>query len=330
MGTFRRLADAELVNILAQFGVTGYRSATPITAGTINTNFALETEGGRRFLRINEGKAREDVVREAAIIEHVAARAVPTPRPLHARTGEPFGTWDGAYVSLFPWVEGSTLGRAQVGPSEARDAGEALAQLHRAGADYADHRPGRYEGEEIARRFATITAAADPALAAAVAELGPALATLTQRRTQALPLGLIHGDLFIDNVLYHQGRLAALLDFEQASWGRLVYDLAVSVLAFGFGTGDDFRADVTRAFIEGYCAQRPVSAEEDRAFVDELRFAACRFAVTRITDVYQRRTAGAPAGKDFNRYLARLRAVDRHVAAGSSLFRLASGPVSSS
>jgi homoserine kinase type II len=326
MGTFRRLSDADLVALLAQFGVTGYRRATPIAAGTVNTNFAVELQEGqqiaRRFLRINEGKAREDVVREAAIVEHVAARGVTTPRPLHTRTGEPFGTWDGAYVSLFPCVEGSTLSRAQVGVGEAREAGRALGQLHRAGADYADHRPGRYEPEEIARRFRGIAAAGDATLADAVAELGPALAALEQERAAVLPLGLIHGDLFIDNVLYDHGRLAALLDFEQASWGRLVYDLAVSVLAFGFGSGDDFRPDVTRGFIDGYVAERAVSAEEDRAFTAELRFASCRFAVTRITDVYQRRTAGAPAGKDFNRYLARLRAVERHVRAGGQLFKL--------
>jgi homoserine kinase type II len=330
MGTFRSLSDADVTAVLSRFGVTGCRSATPIAAGTINTNFALQLDGvgqggheaARRFLRINEGKAREDVVREAAIVEHVAARGVRTPRPIHARDGAPYAEWQGVYVSLFPWVEGTTLGRSQVGPGQAGQAGRALAELHRAGADYPDHRPGRYELDEIERRLAAISAGGDPLVEAAVAELRPALARVHGERAPALPLGLIHGDLFIDNVLYDQGSLAALLDFEQASWGRLVYDLAVSVLAFGFGTDDDFRPDVTRAFIDGYCALRPVAAEEAQGFAAELRLAACRFAVTRITDVYQRRTAGAPAGKDFRRYLARLRAVDRAMAAGGQLFQL--------
>ena len=93
------------------------------------------------------------------------------------------------------------------------------------------------------------------------------------------------------------------------------------MLAFGFGR-EDFRADVTRAFIDGYQAVRPLSADEDRAFGAELRFAACRFAVTRITDVYLRRGDGAPAGKDFQRYLDRLAAVERHLQQGGALFRL--------
>ena len=77
-------------------------------------------------------------------------------------------------------------------------------------------------------------------------------------------MGLIHGDLFIDNVLYRGPTLAALLDFEQASWGRPVYDLAVSVLAFGFGR-DDFRPEITRAFIDGYVDTRPLEPIEGAA-----------------------------------------------------------------
>ena len=310
MGTYRQLAHADVAEILSGFGHSSFRSFIPITAGTINTNAAVELADGRRFLRINEGKAREDVSREAAIISYLAERGVPTPRPLLAVTGEPWLEWRGTYASLFPWVEGRTLTRQEITPEHATEAGVALGRLHRAGMGYSDQRPGRYEPQEIQRRFHELEApaAGDPALAAAIAELGPELARLRRDRQPDVPLGLIHGDLFIDTVLYRGTTLTALLDFEQAAWGRLVYDLAVSVLAFGFGP-EDFREDVTRAFIDGYLETRPVSEEERAAFGDELCFAACRFTITRITDVYLRREAGAPPGKDFRRYLQRLRAV---------------------
>ena len=63
-----------------------------------------------------------------------------------------------------------------------------------------------------------------------------------------------------------------------------------------------------RALIDGYAAARPLTAAERAAFGAELRFAACRFAVTRITDVHLKRDAGAAPGKDFQRYLAAPRA----------------------
>jgi homoserine kinase type II len=223
-------------------------------------------------------------------------------------------------------VDGRTLARGELSEDQSRQAGVALARLHLTGAPYPDQRAGRYEPDEIARRLAAIEArtADDPALAAAVEELRPELRRLERDRSAVndqIPQGLIHGDLFMDNVLYRGPTLVALLDFEQAAWGRPIYDLAVSVLAFGFGL-DDFRSDITRAFIDGYLDTRPLEPIEADSFGDELCFAACRFTVTRITDVYLRREAGAPPGKDFRRYLQRLRAVKLHLEQEDGLFAL--------
>jgi Ser/Thr protein kinase RdoA (MazF antagonist) len=97
--------------------------------------------------------------------------------------------------------------------------------------------------------------------------------------------------------------------------------VAVTTLAFAYGR-DDFRPDVARALIDAYAAARAPSAAERAAFGAELRFAACRFAVTRITDVHLKREAGAPAGKDFARYLARLASVQAHLARADGLLDL--------
>jgi len=325
MAQFRSLTAADVREILTTFGFApgAYQGHAPIAAGTVNTNVRVETDAGPRFLRINEGKTEEDVVREATIVAYVAARGVPTPPPVVTGAGGPFALWRGQFVSLFPWSPGRTLSRGEMTPEHARQAGAALAKLHRAGASFTDHRPGRYEPDEIDRRLAQVAAVtgADGDLVSAVATLQPELAALKDERRADVPLGLIHGDLFIDNVLYDGPVLTSLLDFEQASWGRLVYDVAVTVLAFAFGR-DDFRPDVLRALLDGYVAERVVTPAERQAFGAELRFAACRFAVTRITDVYLKRTAGAAPGKDFRRYLLRLRRVREHLAANDGLLAL--------
>ena len=311
MGSFRTLSAEDVIRVLSAFGVGGYTGHDPIAAGTINTNVRVRTAAGPLFLRVNEGKAEDDVAKEGAIVAHLAAQGVPTPLPLAGTDGRRYTKLGDAWASVFPWVSGRTLRRDDIGPKQAEEAGKALATLHRAGADFPDHRPGRYEPEEIHRRFVQIQALDDVALARAQQILGDELPRLKTARSAGLPLGLIHGDLFIDNVLFaDDGSLTALLDFEQASWGRLAYDVAVTVLAFGYGY-DDFRPEVTRALLGAYCAERPPTQAERDGFGSELAFAACRFAVTRITDVHMRRGKGAPSGKDFNRYLSRLAAVHR-------------------
>jgi Ser/Thr protein kinase RdoA (MazF antagonist) len=95
----------------------------------------------------------------------------------------------------------------------------------------------------------------------------------------------------------------------------------VTLLAFAFGK-DDFRSEMVRALVEGYGGVRAPTAAERAALGPELRFAACRFAITRITDVHLRRGEGAPPGKDFGRYLARLAQVKRHLAAEDGLLEI--------
>jgi homoserine kinase type II len=322
MAQFRTLSAADVRGVLAAFGITGYRAHQPIAVGTINTNLRVETDGGLLFLRINEGKSEDDVRREAEIVAHVAGRGVPTPVPRAAGDGAPFARWQGELASLFPWVAGRTLARVELTPGHAAGVGRALAALHRASDGFPDRRPGRYEPPEIASRLARIAALGRAELAPAVAILVPELARLDQERTPEVPTGVIHGDLFVDNVLYDDaGTLTALIDFEQASWGRLAYDLAVTTLAFGYGR-DDFRREIVRALVEAYVAARPVSAAERAAFGAELRFVACRFAITRITDVHLKREAGAAPGKNYQRYVDRLGSVKKHLEAGDGLFDL--------
>src|SRR6185503_8023838 len=81
MALFRTVSDADVREMLAAFGVAGYRAHQPIAVGTINTNLRVETDAEPLFLRINEGKSEDDVWREAAIVAHAAAQGVPTPVP---------------------------------------------------------------------------------------------------------------------------------------------------------------------------------------------------------------------------------------------------------
>jgi len=323
MALFRSLSADDVQEILRGFGAYDYRAHHPIAVGTVNTNVRVETGRGTLFLRINEGKSADDVEREAKIVLYAHLHDVSTPAPLLTAGGDmPFLTWRGEHVSVFPWVAGRTLARAEVTTSHAAAVGAALAGLHLAMEGFGDHRPGRYEPDEIDARLARVAALARPDLAGAIAVLKPELARLRTERAADLPMGIIHGDLFIDNVLYDDGGvLTALLDFEQASWGRLAYDLAVTTLAFGYGR-DDFRPEIVRALIDAYATARPVTDAERAAFGAELRFVACRFAVTRITDVHLKREAGAAPGKNYQRYLDRLASVKKHLAADDGLLSL--------
>ena len=310
----------EMRRILAPLDLRPRRMAR-VDKGTINSNFRVDTDGGTVFVRVNEGKRESDVRYEGQLLWHLGARRFATPQPLRTATGESFVVDEGRLVTVFPWWPGREVEGADT-VERASQMGEALARLHVAASDFPARRRGIYTFERIASRVEAFRAQAE-----AVPSLGEALPILDEElvhqkrerpRLAGLPEGTIHGDLFPDNVLWTppvRGKPEGpvVLDFEQASYGRFVYDLAVTLLAWCWdATKTPARLDEAKAWalVSGYQRVRALSDDERQALHLEARFAALRFTVTRITDILlPSLVPGAPPprpGKDFRDYLARL------------------------
>jgi len=302
---FTRLGQAELAELAAMFQLGTLAGVQAIAAGTINSNFEVATDRGRWFVRINEGKSEADVAYEAQLVTAFAAGGVVTPPPVRARDGRPYAALPGAakWVSVFPWRPGHHLGPAEITPAIAGELGAALAQIHVLGlAQPASwRRRSIYDHDHLVARYAGFAGSSDPALARAIAVLGDELAVATAAARRAASHGIIHGDLFRDNVLWEGGRMVAILDFEQASGGSLAYDLAVCINDWCWT--DAVRFDVVAALLAGYQRLRPLTDADRAALPIEVRAAAARFTITRITDVYLAKVDNPD--RDFRAFLSR-------------------------
>ena len=312
MGTFTVLGPTELGELADAFDLGAVHQSRTIAAGTINSNFDLVTDRGHFFLRINEGKAEVDVAWESRLVAALAEQGVATPPPVLARDGRPYAPLHGGgvtkWVSVFPWRDGSHLAADAITPSIASTFGAELATLHRVGAQLpsAWRRGSIYDHDHLVARFQRFERVHDPLLAEAKRVLAEEIAVagaaayIRRRATH----GIIHGDLFRDNVLWQGERITAILDFEQASGGSLAYDLAVCINDWCW-TGAP-RLELARALIEGYQSVRPLTDSDREALPYEIRAAAMRFTITRITDVYLARVTNPD--KDFRAFLARCEA----------------------
>jgi homoserine kinase type II len=305
VGVFTRLGDAELSEVSGAFELGTPGSLEVIADGTINSNFRFDTDRGRWFVRVNEGKTEDDVAWEAQLVDALARGGVPAPPPMRARDGRPYLPLLGKWVSVFPWRTGGHVAPDNVTDDRARELGRALATLHEVGRALptAWRRRSIYDHDHLVARYQQFATRTDPELATAIAVLGEELAAAgaaaaTRARATA---GIIHGDLFRDNVLWEGDRLTAILDFEQASGGSLAYDLAVCINDWCW-TGAP-RLDLAAALLAGYRSARELTAADREALPIELRAAATRFTITRITDVYLARVH--QPDKDFRAFLAR-------------------------
>ncbi len=324
MARLTELSKADVADLCGAFDLGGPTAFSALDAGTVNSNFRVDTTRGRFFLRINEGKQAREVETEACLIDALVPLGVPTPRPLRARDGGwfvPLGE-PPKYCSAFPWIAGRHLVRAELAVADVHAAGEALGRLHLAGAALPPAvrerlGPGSYTVSHLEVRLATIRASNRADLVPAEDRLRTALADVAGTRDPGLPVGPIHQDLFLDNVLFDPDRrLVALLDFEQAVVGPYAYDVAVTLLAWAFGS-DDFEPALSAGLIAGYESVRALAPRERAGLFAEARLAAVRFSITRLTDVTLRATiGGASSGKSYRRYLDRLDRLEAHGESG--------------
>ncbi|HZS41033.1 MAG TPA: homoserine kinase [Polyangia bacterium] len=292
--------------LLAEYGLALERLEALPAHGTVNSNFRVRASGRDWFLRVNEGKTDDDVAREAALIERLRSGGLRTPEVKKSTNGRAFLRLGEKPVTLFPWLDAREASPQPSDPSTVRVVGRALAELHRAGRglDAAALPRDHYTLDELERRLRRF--AADARLAGIAPRLAEELARA--RRRPALPSGLVHQDLFPDNLLVDgAGELVAILDLEQATFGPYVYDLAVAVNAWCWD-GERIVRAAADAVLDAYHALRPLEPAERAAFPDEARRAAARFTITRITDVFLADGVDPElrARKDFAEYARRL------------------------
>jgi homoserine kinase type II len=305
----------DAAGIFEAYGLGSLRSWEGLAAGSVNSNFAMESTSTRVFLRLYEEQDLAGARAETAMLGRLADAGVPTPAPLCRRDGAFVSVVRGKPAAVFPWREGSMRCQASVSPSDARWVGQALARVHVAGAGYAVE-AGRFRFEDLSMRLDRIAQSGDERFAPIAPELRACLTRVHALRDRGLPAGLIHSDLFRDNVLWGEdGRLVALLDFESACWGTYAYDLMVTVLAWCIG--DRLDVALATALREGYESVRPLSTAEKDALCIEGAFGALRFTITRITDYALRTQATGPrVVKDWRRFLRRFEMLEALGAAG--------------
>ncbi|MDB4941402.1 MAG: Homoserine kinase [Labilithrix sp.] len=302
--------DDELDALVAAYDLGERRGSRGIAAGTVNTSYQLDLGAGRYFLRLYEEQGFEGAEAEARLLGHLAGAGVPTPPPLVGRDGRAVRLVAGKPAALFRWVDGDMLCLRSVTPAAAREVGAALARTHLAGPAPGGPPlgPGRFGPADLVERCDRVASSADPEARALAGRLREQLRASAGARRADLPVGLVHGDLFRDNVLWHEGRIAALLDFESAFTGPFAYDIAVTILSWSFR--DTFDHAIGRAIAEGYRAVRELTAAERAGLHEEAVFACLRFTVTRITDNAIR------VGKKWQRFAARREALEQLGAAG--------------
>jgi homoserine kinase type II len=311
MALFTPLAPADLAAAAAAFGLPPPDRVEPEPRGRINTSYHLWSGGERWFLRIAEGKGEADVAFEAEIQRFLFAAHFPVPALRTALDGRLLATVAGKPALLFHYAPGEEKAAADVTPAHCLRVGEQLGRLHDLSAAITLERPNPY-GPAIVQAWVAALGDGDGADGAPALE-PEARAALPLFREEAAaashlpgaPRGLVHADLFRDNVLWLGDRIGYLLDWEMACTDAFALDLATAVDAWCYGEAHDHLRAV--ALLQGYRSRRKLEPGTADALHAHARFSALRFALGRLRTFPAGRPDGAAVvWKDWRRYRDRL------------------------
>ena len=306
MAVYTDVSFEELEAVLAGYDVGMPLSFKGIAEGVENSNFYLQTDRGGFFLTLYEKRVQEsDLPFFLGLMEHLAARGLACPQPIRRKDGAQWSEINGRPAALVTFLNGLSLRRPEAVHCAA--AGEALARLHDAGAGFALTRPNAL-GPAGWRDLVEKTAAGADEIER---DLGELIATshrdLLGAWPQGLPVGVIHADLFPDNVLFMGARVSGLIDFYFACNDAFAYDLAVMLNAWCFEIDGSYNVTKGRSLIAAYQTQRTLTAAEIAALPVLCAGAALRFLLTRLYDRINHDPTALVRPKDPRDFSRRLR-----------------------
>lgn len=315
MAVFTSVSAEVAAEVARAHGLPAQVAVEPIAAGSVNSNFFLSWPDRRCFMRIYEEQEVDGVRYEWALLEHLRAAGVPVPTLLRRPDGSGPAPGevrvDGKPVALFSLVGGEMSCQKAVSTVRAHGVGRALGRCHRATDDFAERRPSRFALHHLPARLDRAESHGEADLSTPIAKLRQVVADLERALKAAEPRlnqGVIHGDLFRDNVHFAGDEVEALIDWESASDGLRVFDLAVTLCAFTYGS--EFEWSLAAALVAGYREAYTLGAEDWAFLPTAMRMACARFTVTRITDFRLRPSDRHGVHKDYRRFLGRLEALD--------------------
>ena len=306
MAVYTEITDDELTEFLARYELGALRSFKGIAEGVENSNFLLHADAGFFILTLYEKRVKEaDLPFFLGLMEHLAARGFACPQPVKTREGAMLGRLAGRPAAIVTFLDGLWPRRPEGRHCGA--VGEALARLHLAGEDFAPRRQNALSVSGWAPLARASEARADevlPGLAVAVAQ---ELSHLERVWPHDLPEGVIHADMFPDNVFFLGDRLSGVIDYYFACDDAFAYDVAVCLNAWCFEPDASFNITKGMALLSGYERVRPLSDREVAALPTLARGAALRFLLTRLVDWLNVPDGALVKPKDPIEYVKKLR-----------------------
>ena len=306
MAVYTEVSDEDIIRFLSHYDIGRVVSFKGIAEGVENSNYLLLTDRSPFIVTLYEKRVSvDDLPFFLGLMEHLAGRGVSCPTPIAGRDGVALRELCGRPAAIIGFLNG--VWPRRIRHEHCAALGAAMAELHIAGEDFALTRPNALSTAGWRPLFEPCRARADRVFDGLEAIIEDELGHLEAHWPGDLPAGVIHADLFPDNVFFDGARLSGLIDFYFACNDLYAYDVAICLNAWCFERDGSFNVTKGRHLLVSYGRVRRFSEAEIEALPLLARGAALRFLLTRLYDWLNRVEGALVKPKDPLEYLRKLR-----------------------
>jgi homoserine kinase type II len=307
MAVYTDVAADELADFLKNYEIGELLSYKGIAEGVENSNFLLHTASGYFILTLYEKRVeKNDLPFFLGLMTHLATHGISCPQPLNNKSGKALGALAGRPAVIINFLEG--VWPRKPNATHCAGVGQALAKLHLAGRDFSMKRANALSVSGWRPLFDAAASRADELQHGLRGFIAAELDHLESGVwPKNLPQGVIHADLFPDNVFFLGDRLSGIIDFTFACDDILAYDVAITLNAWCFESDHSFNVTKARAFLNAYGRERKLSFPEQDALPLLARGAALRILLTRLVDWFNVPPGALVRPKDPLEYVRKLR-----------------------
>lgn len=292
MAVYTQLSESDIRSLLSLYDIGRLESFKGIAEGVSNTNYLLltkrESQNTNYILTLFEDNFNSaDLPFFMRLTEYLAENGIVCPCPVKNKIGEVVGSIKNRPAVLIEFLQGR--GNPHITPEHLRLVGELVAKLHLATSGFKQKRENALSLAGLKNMFAGFSGRADEIQAGLRKELESEFSFLTQNLPKDLPAGIVHTDIFPDNVFFIDGNtdrpeLSGIIDFYFSCYDFYVYDLMIVVNAWCFNSAHEFIPERAQALFKGYNSLRKITDAEKEAMHILGRRASMRFLMTRARD----------------------------------------------
>ena len=308
MAIYTKLSESKLREFFSKYNLGNFINYKEIKEGIENTNYFIETEKGKFILTLYEKRVDEkDLPFFMSLMKNLFDKNFPSPQPIINKNGNYISEISGKKAAVVSFLDGSE--KKNLNPDNCYEIGIQTAKLHLITKNLTGKRENKLSINSWRKIYKKIENEC-PKIHVKLAEtIEKNLNEIENDWPQNIPSGIIHADLFPDNIFFKKEKLSGIIDFYFSCYDFYAFEIAICLNALCFeGRKENLSFNVTKAkkFIDGYSEIRKLSEEEKKSLKILCQGAAMRFLLTRVFD-YLNLTKGAIVKiKDPIEYLKRL------------------------